>query len=268
MPDPTPLSLLTDFGLDDPYVGMMKAAILLRTSNVNLIDITHSSPPQDIVRAAILLFDSYRYFPTGTVHLIVVDPGVGSNRHILAAECEGYRFVAPDNGLIDPILRCSSASAVYYVQPEKIGIDAYTATFHGRDIMAPVAAELAKGKMLSQVGIKTHEWVKLDLPFAKEVNGEILGSILYADHFGNLITNIRPFDLEHGDIRLHEVEIEVAGTILKGIWHTYTDVQPGELCAVINSCNRLEIACRQSSALAHLNVEEHDPVIVRRRSDT
>ncbi len=163
------ISLITDFGLIDPYVGQMKGTILRRNPRAQLVDLSHAIPRQDITGAAIVLHSSYAFFPPGTVHLVVVDPGVGSQRRILAAAGDEQIFVAPDNGILSLLLRDQIISRVYCVEQRELFADTVSPTFHGRDIMGPVAAALAGGLVeLAAVGseVSPDSCVCLDLPIA------------------------------------------------------------------------------------------------------
>lgn len=148
----SPIAMTTDFGYQDEYVGVMKGVILSLNKRVPIVDLTHNIPPQDIAQAAKVIIDNYRYFPAGTVHLAIVDPGVGSDRRILAIKGDGYIFVGPDNGIFTPLLLNMETLVVYSVENRRLFRDSISKTFHGRDIMAPVAAWLASGLCINQVG--------------------------------------------------------------------------------------------------------------------
>ncbi|RWX51653.1 S-adenosyl-l-methionine hydroxide adenosyltransferase, partial [Candidatus Electrothrix marina] len=174
------ISLITDFGLIDPYVGQMKGAILRRNPGAQLVDLSHAIPRQDIIGAAIVLHSSYAFFPAGTVHLVVVDPGVGSQRRILAAAGDEQIFVAPDNGILSLLLRDGIISRVYCVEQKEFFADTVSSTFHGRDIMGPVAAVLAGGLDVDAVGseVSPDSCVCLNLPVACVSGGKVTGQVL------------------------------------------------------------------------------------------
>ena len=258
------ISLTSDFGLTDPYVGQMKGALLRRNPTVRLIDLTHAIPRQDISEAAIVLHSSYAYFPAGTVHLLVVDPGVGSQRGMLAAEGDGHYFVAPDNGIFSLLLRDQLISRVYQIEKRKSSAETVSSTFHGRDIMAPVAASLAGGTDLAAVGpkISPTACVRLDLPVAHSTEQSISGEVLRIDHFGNIRTTIRRQDLEHFadkqgcQVRLNTRDRQERATVRS----IYAEAEQNELIALIDSAGYLEIAVNMGSAAERTRCRIGDPV--------
>ena len=257
------ISLTTDFGLTDPYVGQMKGAILGRNPATRLVDLSHGVSRQDIIGAALILHSSYAFFPSGTVHLVVVDPGVGSQRRILAAEGDGHYFVAPDNGIISLLLRDGILTSVYNVTQEEFFAETVSHTFHGRDIMGPVAATLASGLPLPAVGpeVSPASCICLDLPVARVIGNRIEGQVLQVDHFGNIRTTIRSTDLEHlaspqqCQVQLNEQKIQTIST-------SYAETEPGKLLALIDSAGYLEIAVNRGSAAELTRCRIGDPVQV------
>ena len=185
------ITLLTDFGDRDAYVGIMKGVIAGINPLTNIIDICHSIPPQDIFKGAYLLYTSYKYFPRGTIHVAVVDPGVGSKRDIVCAETQDYLFLAPNNGLLSFIVREEKPKCIIRVTNNKYFLSSPSSTFHGRDIFAPVAAHLSLGIKPQQLGIKIDQLEQLDIPKpVYKKTGQLEGQIIYIDQFGNLITNV------------------------------------------------------------------------------
>ncbi|CAK8725358.1 hypothetical protein H206_02602 [Candidatus Electrothrix aarhusensis] len=270
------ISLITDFGLIDPYVGQMKGAILRRNPGVQLVDLSHAIPRQDIIGAAIVLHSSYAFFPPGTVHLIVVDPGVGSQRRMLVAEGDEQIFVAPDNGILSLFLRDQIINRVYLVEQSELFADTVSFTFHGRDIMGPVAASLAGGLVeLAAVGseVSPDSCVCLDLPVAHVSEGKITGQVLQVDHFGNIRTTIRSTDLEYlehlkyldpdgaGGSQRHQVQVNKQ-LVIQSLSTTYAEVEPGEMVALIDSAGYLEIAVNRGSAAELTRCCIGDPVQV------
>eukprot|EP00923_Selenidium_pygospionis_P006357 GHVN01010961.1.p1 GENE.GHVN01010961.1~~GHVN01010961.1.p1 ORF type:complete len:287 (-),score=6.84 GHVN01010961.1:108-968(-) len=251
------ISLITDFGLIDPYVGQMKGAILSKNPRAQLVDLSHAIPRQDIIGAAIVLHSSYAFFPVGTVHLIVVDPGVGSQRRMLAAEGDEQIFVAPDNGILSLLLRDQIINRVYSIEETKLFADTVSATFHGRDIMGPVAAALAGGMDVDAVGseISPDSCVCLNLPVASVSEKTITGQVLQIDHFGNIRTTIRSTDLEHlkcleqplASPQRCQVQVNEQ-LVIQSISATYAEAGPGELVALIDSAGYLEIAVNRGNA--------------------
>jgi len=257
------ITLTTDFGLQDPYVGQMKGSILKRNITARIIDITHALDPHDILAAAVTIRSSYRYFPTGTIHLVVVDPGVGSQRAILAASGEGHLFIAPDNGLLTLLAMDKRLDTVHRVENSSLFPAEISGTFHGRDIMAPVAAALAGGLPLDKVGPITDfsDCVHLDIPEPRQTETGIQGQVLHADRFGNLRTTITTGYLssfQPSDFR----EIRIGDHAIDSISSTYADRNQGELVALIDSSGYLEIAVNKGSAAALTGCRPGDPVEV------
>ncbi len=271
-----PITLLTDFGIEDAYAAVMKGVILTRDPRATLIDITHAIEPQNIRHGAFVLGTAYRYFPKNTIHVAVVDPGVGSERRGIILKVPGALFVAPDNGLLSYVI--DQLDLNEDLVPEtgfdatmirlKRGIEAVSITdprfwrtpvsptFHGRDVFAPVAAGLSLGLSPYEFGEKTD--VLTVLPITRPLKlgpGETLGHVMHIDHFGNLVTDIRSSDLPPGP-----VEIYVAGSRIDGISHHY--LEPGGLLALVGSSGYLEISFRNGSAARHLDSMVGDEVSV------
>ena len=185
------ITLLTDFGDQDAYAGIMKGVIAGINPHATIVDICHSIPPQDIFYGAYLLYTSYKYFPKGTIHVAVVDPSVGSERDIVCTEIHDYLFLTPNNGLLSFIVHEEQPKAIIHVTNNKYFLPSPSNTFHGRDIFAPVAAYLSLGVKPQQLGIKTNHLEQLDIPKPHyKKTGQLEGQIVYIDRFGNLITNI------------------------------------------------------------------------------
>jgi S-adenosylmethionine hydrolase len=258
------ISLTTDFGVTDPYVGQMKGAILQRNTSVQLVDLSHEISRQDIIGAAIMLHSSYAFFPAATVHLVVVDPGVGSERRILAAEGEGYYFIAPDNGIFSLFLRDGLFNRVYLVEEKALFAKKVSATFHGRDIMGPVAAALAGGGLaLKEVGTEVlpASCICLDLPVARISETSIHGEVVQVDHFGNIRTSIRRADMQHVKDP-HQCQVQIKGYEIGTLSSTYAEAMPGELLALFDSAGYLEIAVNRGSAAELTQCRIGDPVQV------
>ncbi|MCI0651009.1 MAG: SAM-dependent chlorinase/fluorinase [Planctomycetes bacterium] len=241
-PDIVPpwITLLTDFGPRDTYIGMMKGVIATIAPRAVVVDLSHGVAPQDIVDGAYLLATSYRYFPAGTIHVAVVDPGVGGTRAILAMEFGGFRFLAPDNGLLGGVLGGKAPDRLVEVKNTRYFLPRVAATFHGRDIFAPVAAHMALGAKLDELGPARAEMPKQPWPEASAVPGGVRGEVIYRDHFGNCITNIRLDENAAGTAR-------VAGKDLPLSSH-YAQAARGELVALRGSSGYLELAVREGSA--------------------
>jgi S-adenosylmethionine hydrolase len=255
------VTLTTDFGLKDPFVGVMKGRLVTHFPQVRIIDLTHEIPAHWPAEAGFWLARSFRYFPRGTVHVAVVDPGVGSEREIAAVEAEGHLFLAPDNGLLAPVFESAASVTARHVAESllvRLGIDAPSATFHGRDIFAPLAAELAAGRLQpADLGEPTTDlvpgWIEEPLVGA----GQVTGTVVTVDHFGNLITNI---EASHLRTLAHPV-VRVAGREL-ALRRTYSDVRPGDYLALVNSFGVVEIAQAERSAAEGLGLARGAPVVV------
>jgi S-adenosylmethionine hydrolase len=246
------ITLLTDFGLSDVYVGTMKGAIANIDPTLQIIDLSHQVPPQHIAIARFQLMISHPYFPPGTVHIAVVDPGVGSQRRAIAVEFAGGFLVGPDNGLFSGVLSQSPAiAAVELDQPEYWRTATPSSTFHGRDIFAPVGAHLACGVPLTDVGtaIDPQALVTLDLPDWHRTSSGLRGSVQYIDRFGNLVTNIP------GDEVNHHAWSLTLGTIQMPGQHTYSDAALGEPVAIVGSHGWVEVAVHGGDAQFQLRAE-------------
>ena len=253
MPDETPriITLLTDFGLQDPFVGVMKGVALSVNPDARLVDLTHGIRAQDVLQAGYVLASSYRYFPRGSIHVFVVDPGVGGERRIIAAEIDGHIFLGPDNGLLTLLLQDVPMTQAVWVTREELFRQPVSATFHGRDIMAPVAAFLSMGNGLADIGEPVDDVMRIDISApACRPRRDLQGEVICEDRFGNLITNVRLEDLQAmaGDGDYHACQVRVGERVINGIRRTYSDVAPGKALALIGSIGRLEIAVHMGSA--------------------
>ena len=255
---PRIITLLTDFGIHDAYTGIMKGVIAGINPHANIIDLCHMIPPQDVFRGAYLQYTSYRYFPKGTIHVAVIDPGVGSERNILCAECKGHLFLAPDNGLLSFILQKEETKTITHVTNTKFFLPGQSNTFHGRDIFAPVAAHLSLGILPDQLGGKINQFRQIDMPnpvFAKE-NRRINGTILSIDHFGNLITNIAGKHIDNLETTAINLILTVGKEKIKGLSNTYADVKTGMPLMLIGSAGFLEISVNQGNAGKHFKAKQ------------
>jgi S-adenosylmethionine hydrolase len=259
---PGVITLTTDFGQRDPWVGIMKGVILRVIHDVQLVDLTHEIAPHDIMEAALALEAAAPFFPDRTVHLAVVDPGVGSPRRALALSTRGHLFVGPDNGLFTPFLEGRDWRAVE-IQATSLGGAQPSRTFHGRDIFAPVAARLAAGASLASLGPQVRDPVRLRWPVASRTAEGLVGEVVHVDRFGNLVTSIRAEDLGPGAApRLGNIAIDVGRESLTLVG-TYADIPRGRAAGLIGSSGRLEISMREASAAAALGLGRGDWVILR-----
>lgn len=251
------ITLLTDFGSTDSYVGQMKGAILSVCPEATVIDLTHQIPPQDVGRAAAVLAEAVATFPPHTVHVAVVDPGVGSSRRILAVEFASCRVVAPDNGLLTGLLRQQQPVRTVEVTDSRWWRPTVSSTFHGRDIMGPVAAHWSLGVDMEEFGpeLGTSPVQLAETAPVQVQAGRIIGQVETIDHFGNLLTSITRDDLRHAGIHAENYpQIRITAGAgpdalrLTGLCSTYASTSPGSPLAILSSGNRLEIAVRNGSA--------------------
>lgn len=263
MARPRMVALFTDFGTADVYAGVVRALVKSMAPTAEVVDLCHQIPAGDRYAGAFMLLSAVPYLPRGTVHLCVVDPGVGTDRRIVAVRAGGHTFVAPDNGVLAPVVEALGGIAeARYLTNEKLQRTRRSSTFHGRDVMAPVAAHLVRGIDFAMVG-EAADGI-LDLPgFAPEVAEDVVrGRVLHVDHFGNLATNVLPADLggEPADW-----ELTVGGKAVTRWAATYGDAAPGETLAYTGSVGFVEVAVRDGSAAAVLGVESGAAVEARRR---
>jgi S-adenosylmethionine hydrolase len=257
------IAFLSDFGTKDHYAGTMKAVVLGICPDATLVDISHDIPPHDVLVASLELAASYKYFPPGTVFLVVVDPGVGSGRNGIAAEAGEFKFVAPDNGVLTTVLREVAPKRVVELTERRYARPTVSRTFEGRDRFAPAAAWLAKGIELSALGRPANDYLQLDVPTPQASADRLIGQVLRVDRFGNLVTNIdhRAFDkiLQAGSIQI------VAGTFpVERLVATYNEVSAGEVCALFGSTDHLEIAVNAGNAAERLQLGRGAIVTVAR----
>ncbi len=243
------LTLITDFGLQDEYVGVVKGVILSHARDARIVDISHLVPPQAIGTASHLLARSFGYFPPATVHLVIVDPGVGSSRAILAIAADSHYFVGPDNGVFTPILDRAVSVSVYRVDIAAPLCKNISATFHGRDIMAPVAGQLAAGLDISRLGpgIGKNHCQRLVRPSCCRLGAALQGEIVHVDVFGNLCTNIRREDVERFAAG-RAIQVQVRDELLLPLDRSYASQFIGTALALYDSHDFLEIAINQGSA--------------------
>jgi S-adenosylmethionine hydrolase len=256
------ITITTDFGHKGPFAAVMNGVILTRFPEARVIDLAHDIPPHWPPEAGFWISRSYRYFPDGTIHIAIVDPGVGTDREILLAEVDGHVFLAPDNGLLAPLLVEQNQAKIYCLDIAglaKHGIAKPSLTFHGRDIFAPVAAELAAGRLrATDVAKPTQNWTPGWLDDPTVAKDRVSGIIVTVDAFGNLISNI-------DEALLKEFKSPVAqiGGHSFRLMPTYGRVTPGEYLALINSFGVLEIARAEGSAAEGLGADRGAPVVVK-----
>lgn len=240
------ITLTTDFGTIDPFVGIMKGVIYGINSQATIVDLSHGVFPQDVLAGALILRHSVNYFPPGTIHVAVVDPGVGGLRKPLLIEAGGSFFIGPDNGIWSLALAERTLGRVIHLSNLDYHLKPVSATFHGRDIFAPVAAHLSLGITADAFGESLPGYTRIDLPRIQSHGEEIIGEIIYIDGFGNLFTNIGDHDLT--DLARDKITIALRDIHIKGVSTNYAAVASGEYAALLNSWGLLEIAANKSNA--------------------
>jgi S-adenosyl-L-methionine hydrolase (adenosine-forming) len=261
------VTLTTDFGPRSPYVAAMKGALLAVNPAVQLIDLSHSLPPQDLQYCSWFLQSAVPYFPPGTLHVVVVDPGVGTGRDILLVELGGQRLLVPDNGCWTGLLRqASDRPRVFRVIERSLWHAQVSATFHGRDIFAPVAGHLSLGSPAERVGPEVKTWIDLQLPSACVKGDALDGEVVFIDDFGNLLSNVAGEEVRRSSI----ASITVGSHRVERLVRSYGEAPPGSVVALISSADTLEVAEVHGSAARRLGVTVGTPVRVLRRvpSDT
>lgn len=253
------VTLTTDFGTRDPYVAAMKGVVADICPNAYILDLTHEIAPQDVLEAAIFLAGACDCFPPNTIHVAVVDPGVGSDRRPVAVRAGGQTYVCPDNGMLTLIAQRHPVQDARAILNPAFMRERVSNTFHGRDVFAPTAAHLAAGWSLRDVGPEAGELVTLAVPAVESPNQRLLGQVIRVDRFGNLITNIPGRMLEP----IRDVAIHVAGVVVRRLSGTYSDVSQGELLALVGSMDLLEVSVNGGNAARFLGVELGMDVEVR-----
>ncbi|MEW5806993.1 MAG: SAM-dependent chlorinase/fluorinase [Acidobacteriota bacterium] len=260
---PPIITMITDFGSDDHYVGSMKGVILWINPSVNIVDITHNVRPHDIMEGAFILKNTYSYFPPSTVHLVVIDPEVGTARRPIVVRTEHHYFVCPDNGILTFVLAGESVILAHEITAGHYRRASISPTFHGRDVFAPAAAWLSRGMNLSNFGDEIQDLKKIELPVPRILNdGRILGQVIHIDRFGNAILNVN-LDFLHQidmDILNRPIRIKSGNTIITELKKTYAEGEPGKPFFLLNSSNFLEIAMNKSPAASILTLRRGSEV--------
>ena len=256
------ITITTDFGHKGPFAGVMKGVILARFPQARVVDLAHDIPAQWPPEAGFWVSRSYAWFPIGTVHMAIVDPGVGTERDILLAEVDGHIFIAPDNGLLGPLLDPIESPSVFKLdagRTRSLHLKTPSATFHGRDIFAPVAAELAAGRTsVDDIGVPVTEWTPGWIDEPESTTGNVSGVIVTIDAFGNLISNIDANLIEN----FAEPVANIAGHQIPML-QTYGRATPGDLLALVNSFGVVEIAKAEGSAAESLGSARGAPLVIR-----
>lgn len=251
------VTLTTDFGTADGFIGAMKGVILSIAPDANIVDITHDIPPQDILAGALALETACRFFPKGAIHIAVVDPGVGSARAAIGIQTENHTFVGPDNGIFELAVLADKRRSPHAVLVDgrtvrlndpQFHLGRTSATFHGRDIFAPVAAWLANGNLLESMGESVSIRTRLKITVPRVTGERVEAHVLRADRFGNLITDLTAERFQDWNPLARPVSIEIGGRRINGLVRTFTDAAPGEPLAYFGSGGRLEVGVNQGNA--------------------
>jgi S-adenosylmethionine hydrolase len=260
------ITLMTDFGIKDGNVGVMKGVILGIAPTAQIVDVSHMIGPQNVREAALILRRSAPYFPYGTIHVVVVDPGVGTQRRPMAARLGPYYYVGPDNGTITMLVSFGISMGwnftYYCLDKPEFWLNEVSSVFHGRDIFAPVAAHIANGVPLDQLGAEITDPILLALPEPVVTAGGLRGEVIHIDHFGNISTNIRR---EH--LATRAVRVMIQGKIIEGLVRTFGDMPAGNLIALFGSTGNLILAVVNGNAAQQLNVGLGTEVLVELLSD-
>ena len=258
------ISLLTDFGLKDPFVGIMKGVILNINPNVNIVDITHEVESHNILEGAMILGSAYPYLPKGTIFLTVVDPGVGSERRPILAETDDYCFIAPDNGLLSNVYKDTALKKVLEITSSQFFLNEVSDSFHGRDIFAPIASWLSKGTDLSEFGHEIDDYIRISVPKPKSEHNRIKGEIIYIDKFGNLISNINQslFEKALSASSKRKVRVAIGPHEIHKISRSYIEAKKDEASALFNSFGNLEIFALMKSASSLFDMEKGEEITV------
>src|SRR5450755_3853503 len=262
MASPRVVTFTTDFGLQDPFVGIMHGVVLNIDPEVRIVDISHAVASFDVLDGAWSIAQSYRFFPPRSVHVVIVDPGVGGARRPILAETEDYIFVAPDNGVLSLVEAREPNFSVRHITADRYFLQPVSQTFHGRDIFAPVAAWLAKGVAPAEFGPEVTDYVRLPLPAVERIGGNSLrGAVLKVDKFGNLITNLSEQEAPALFAATPpSVQVLIAGQTITRVCRSYAEGGDDEFFAILGSSGYLEIAARQASAAEKLSAGVGTPV--------
>jgi S-adenosylmethionine hydrolase len=255
------ITITTDFGHKGPFTPVMKGVIIARFPDAKIIDLIHDIPAQWPPEAGFWVSRAYQYFPKGTVHLAIVDPGVGTERDILLVQHDRHYFMAPDNGLLAPILGVSGDTQVFKLDLscfKRLGLSEPSATFHGRDIFAPIAADIASGRTNPvSVGVPAYEWIPGWIDEPEVTTGRVSGIIVTVDTFGNLISNIDRGLIEH----FRDPVAHIAGHTIRMLT-TYGRATPGDYLALVNSFDVIEVARAEGDAAEGLGLERGAPIVI------
>jgi S-adenosylmethionine hydrolase len=258
------IALVSDFGRNDWYVGVMKGVVLTLNPAARIVDLTHSVPAHDAPACSFALLATRTYLPAGAVVAAVVDPGVGGSRRVLAARSAGRFFLAPDNGVLTEVLEADGCERMVSVENRDLFLKEVSRTFHGRDIFAPVAARLSLGMDIGRLGPETADYMKLELPAALRGPGSLAVTVRWVDSFGNLITGVTGEMLAGAIAEWGAAVVDVGTAAGIPIVESYQSVAAGDALALLGSSDRLEISVREGSAAARLGADVGSVVVLRK----
>ncbi len=255
------ITLTTDFGTDDWFVGTMKGVIAAKSAEAKVVDLSHGIAPGDIRAGAFALMAGSRYFPHQTVHVAIVDPGVGSERSAIVVDTRDYFFIGPDNGVLSWALRNEEVREIWRLENSAYFLDDVSRTFHGRDVFAPVAAAVSERMALSNLGSPVDDFVKLAWPEINGTDGEVCGEILYIDRFGNALTNISHDDL--GALPKTDLKVCLQGEVVASVGEYYSSVKAGGPVGIFGSSGFLELAVNGGDAARKFSLEAGGNISLR-----
>ena len=261
MPNPI-ITLTTDYGTDDHLVGVLKGVILKINPDAQIVDITHGVTPFDLLDGAMAIANAYAYFPSRTIHVVVVDPGVGTDRRPLLVSGQNQYFIAPDNGVLSGVYDKEQNFVVRHLTAEHYFLQPVSKTFHGRDIFAAVAGWLSKNWQPASMGEEITDFKRFALPRPKEADGLVKGVVLKVDSFGNLITNFRSEDLPEGALEKGEIKLQVGSHTVSKLVPTFANGNAGEAIAYIGSSGLVEIGVNKGNASKTLGLGRGTPVLL------
>jgi len=258
------ITLTTDYGTSDHLVGVLKGVILKINPEVQIVDITHGVTPFDLLDGAMAIANAYPYFPPRTIHVVIVDPGVGTDRRPILVSGQNQYFIAPDNGVLSAVYEKEQQFIVRHLTAEHYFLHPVSKTFHGRDVFAAVAGWLSKNWQPSSMGDEITDFKRFVLPRPKESDGQLKGVVLRVDSFGNLITNFRVEDLPTASLEKGEINLQVGSQTISKVVPTFANGTPGEVFAFIGSSGLLEIGVNRGSAAKTLGFGRGTPVLLNK----
>ncbi len=256
------ITLTTDYGTTDHLVGALKGVILKINPDATIVDITHNVVPYDVLDGALAISSAYKYFPSKTIHVVIVDPGVGSERRPILVSGENQFFVAPDNGVLSMVYEKEASLTVRHILAEHYFLQPLSKTFHGRDVFAPVAGWLSKTWQTQAFGEEIQDYMRFSIPKPKSAEGQLKGIVLRVDTFGNLVTNFVPEELPEGLLKDGTLKVQVNGKEVTRLVDTFTEGEPGAPVAIVGSSGFLEIAVNKGHAARTLGVGRGAAVVI------